>query len=236
MTASEVDVPGVQAPPGRLWIVRGAVPYLQAAVLGFLPCPDLVSRYRMRRAAHRLVTLRNWPDMEAKSDQVAQLALMRLLWLQRQTRRAVRGRHREAAVMLARASVETLFLGLYCLRVPSAVTQLHSGNLKALGDGFAYVEETSIVPAQVIRDCVARLGRHPQLRRHDARPRRTDPQRVLALAVAEIPADINELPTGAGDDTGNSLQAGVRQLPTTRAFAATRRHRSVSLLLRRHRR
>jgi len=55
-------------------------------------------------------------------------------------------------------------------------------------------------------------------------------------AVAEIPADINELPTGAGDDTGNSLQAGVRQLPTTRAFAATRRHRSVSLLLRRHRR
>jgi len=39
------------------------------------------------------------------------------------------------------------------------------------------------------------------------------------------PADINELPTGAGDGTGNSLQAGVRQLPTTRAFAATRRHR-----------
>jgi Raf kinase inhibitor-like YbhB/YbcL family protein len=28
--------------------------------------------------------------------------------------------------------------------------------------------------------------------------------------VAEIPAYTNELPTGAGDDTGNSLQAGVR--------------------------
>jgi hypothetical protein len=60
--------------------------------------------------------------------------------------------------MLARASVEALFLGLYCLRVPEAVAQLHADNIKALGDGLAYVEETGIVPAQVIRDCVARLG------------------------------------------------------------------------------
>ena len=48
--------------------------------------------------------------------------MLRLLWLQRQTRRAVRGRHREAAAMLARASVEMLFLGMYCLAVPEAVS------------------------------------------------------------------------------------------------------------------
>jgi len=96
--------------------------------------------------------------MEATSVEAAQLAMLRLLWLQRQTRRAVRGRHREAAAMLARASVEMLFLGSYCLRVPEAVSQLHAGNLKALGDGFAYIEETGIVPAQVVHDCVARLG------------------------------------------------------------------------------
>ena len=112
----------------------------------------------MRRSARQLVTLRIWPEMEATSAEAAQLAMLRLLWLQRQTRRAVRGRHREAAAMLARASVEMLFLGLYCLRVPEAVSQLHASNLKALGDGFAYIEETGIVPAQVVRDCIARLG------------------------------------------------------------------------------
>ena len=43
--------------------------------------------------------------------------------------------------MLARASVETLFLGVYCLRVPEAVAKLHAGNIKALGDAMAYLEE-----------------------------------------------------------------------------------------------
>jgi len=112
----------------------------------------------MRRMACGFVTLKSWPGMEASSAETAQLAMMRLLWLQRQTRRAVRGRHREAAAMIARASVETLFLGLYCLRVPEAVAQLHAGNLKALGDGLAYFEEVGIVPERVIRECVARLG------------------------------------------------------------------------------
>jgi hypothetical protein len=96
--------------------------------------------------------------MEASSAQAAQLVMLRLLWLQRQTRRAVRGRHKEAAAMLARASVEALFLGLYCLRVPGAIARLHADNLKAVGDGLAYMEETGLVPARVIRECVARLG------------------------------------------------------------------------------
>jgi hypothetical protein len=60
--------------------------------------------------------------------------------------------------MLARASVEGLLLGLYCLRVPEAIAMLHADNLKALGDGLAYLEEAEIAPAKVIRDCVARLG------------------------------------------------------------------------------
>ena len=158
MTTSDLDVQ-VEQRPGRFWIVRRAAPYLRAAVRGIMPCPDWVSRYRTRRAARRLVTLRTWQEMEATSAEAAQLAMLRLLWLQRQTRRAVRGRHREAAAMLARASVEMLFLGMYCLRVPEAVSQLNAGNLKALGDGFAYIEETGIVPEQVVRDCVARLGK-----------------------------------------------------------------------------
>ena len=83
----------------------------------------------MRREAYRLVTLRTWPGMAAKSGEAAQLAMLRLLWLQRQTHRAVRGRHKEASAMLARASVEGLLLGLYCLRVPGAIAKLNADNL-----------------------------------------------------------------------------------------------------------
>ncbi|MBV9450767.1 MAG: hypothetical protein JO345_33240 [Streptosporangiaceae bacterium] len=112
----------------------------------------------MRLAARRLVTLRSWAGMTSSSADAAQLAMFRLLWLQRETHRAVRGRHREAAAMLARASVEGLLLGIYCLRVPDAIAKLHADNLKALGDGLSYIEETDLAPAQVIRECVARLG------------------------------------------------------------------------------
>src|ERR1017187_9313584 len=157
MTATDIEVQERQPAPGRLWILKRVAPYIRIAVLGVLPCPDPVSRHRMRRTADRLVTLRTWPDMAATSEQTAQLAMLRLLWLQRQTRRAVRGRHKEAAVMLARASVETLLLGLYCLRVPKAVAQLQAGNIKALGDTLAYVEEAGIVPEEVIRECAAAL-------------------------------------------------------------------------------
>lgn len=79
--------------------------FLWGLVVSVLPCPDLASRYRMRREAYRLVTLRTWPGMTADSSEAAQLAMLRLLWLQRQTHRAVRGRHKEASAMLARASV-----------------------------------------------------------------------------------------------------------------------------------
>jgi hypothetical protein len=43
--------------------------------------------------------------------------------------------------MLVRSSVETLFLGLYCLREPGAVSKLHIGNRKALGDALAFVAQ-----------------------------------------------------------------------------------------------
>jgi hypothetical protein len=158
MTATDAETYGMQPRPGRLWVVRRAAPYVLPLVAGLLPRPDPLARLGMRRAAYALVTLRTWPDMAAASEQAAQLAMLRLLMLQRQTRRAVRGRHREASATLARASIETLFSGLYCLQVPGAIAELHAGNLKAVNDGLAYVEETGIVPAQVVRDCTAPLG------------------------------------------------------------------------------
>lgn len=151
------------SPPRRaaalLWLIRRLWPYARPLILGLLPCPDLLARHQTRRTARHLVTLRTWPGMDATSKQAAQLAMLRLLWLQRQTRRAVRGRHREAAIMLARSCVETLLLGLYCLHEPRAVSQLHSSNVKALIDALAYVEHLDIVPADVIRQSAERLGK-----------------------------------------------------------------------------
>ena len=150
--------PGDAPLSGPFWFTRRIWPYIRIAILGMLPCPDLAARHRMRRDARDLITLRTWPGMDATSAQAAQLAMLRLLWLQKQTRRAVRWRQREAAVMLARACVETMFLGLYCLREPAAVSQLQASNLKAAADAFAYFEDAGIVPAEVIRQCIARLG------------------------------------------------------------------------------
>lgn len=148
----------LEPPPGRFWLAVRAFHIAWPVVHGLLPRPDPLGRYRMRRAAKRLVPLKTWPGMNATSAQVAQLAMMRLLFLQRQTRRAVRGRHREASVMLARSSVETLILGLYCMREPRAAAKLNAGNVKAAADSLAYVGDTGFVPESVIRECVVRLG------------------------------------------------------------------------------
>ena len=112
----------------------------------------------MRRQAVSLIGLQAWPGMNASSEDVAQLAMLRLLHLQKQVHRLVLLRQREASVMMARSGVETLLLGLYCMRVPDAVARLHAGNVKALGDTLAYLEEVGIAPASVIRECAGALG------------------------------------------------------------------------------
>jgi hypothetical protein len=144
--------------PDRLWFARSVWPFARLAILGMLPCPDLPARLRMRRTAHSLVTLQDWPGKSATSQHAAQLAMLRLLWLQRQTRRAVRSRQREASVMLARASVETLLLGLFCLRDATAIVVLDAAALKGMGDALAFLEDTGVAPEAVIRECIARLG------------------------------------------------------------------------------
>jgi hypothetical protein len=55
--------------------------------------------------------------------------------------------------------IETLLLGLYCLREPKAIEQLNAASIRALGDAFAYFEDAGIVPAAVIRECAAKLGK-----------------------------------------------------------------------------
>jgi hypothetical protein len=140
----------------RLW--RRLLPLVSIAVVSLLPCPDLVSRFRVRRAAARLVSREPWPGEDAKGQDAAQLALFRLLWLQKQTRRAVRGRHQEAAVMLARSATETLILGTWCVRDPGAVTALDSAAAEAARNAVRYVERAFGMPEHVISECIKRLA------------------------------------------------------------------------------
>lgn len=159
MSMSAAAADSEAAPPaGRFWFLKSIWPMVRVAVAGFLPCPDLRARRRMRREAVSLVGLPVWPGMSATSEDVAQLAMLRLLDLQRRVHRLVLLRQREASVVMARSGVETLLLGLYCMRVPGAVARLHAGNVKALGDTLTYLEEAGIAPASVIRECVRVLG------------------------------------------------------------------------------
>src|SRR5260370_7974503 len=106
------NAPGTAEPGERFrpWRRLASLAWVIARTL--LPCPDLIRRCRVRSAARKLVTCSPWPGLAATGTDAAQLAILRVLWLQRQTRRAVRGRHREASVMLARAPVETCLLRL----------------------------------------------------------------------------------------------------------------------------
>jgi hypothetical protein len=112
----------------------------------------------MRSRARNLARVDKWPEENATSLDAAKLATCRLLWLQRQTRRAVRGRHRDAAVLLARSSVESCVLGFYCLHQADAPAQLNAANLKALRDMLRYLEDLGLVPGDVIDQCLRALG------------------------------------------------------------------------------
>ncbi len=152
------DAPGAAEPGERFrpWRRLASLAWMIARTL--LPCPDLIRRHRVRSAARKLVECSPWPGLDATGTDAAQLAILRVLWLQRQTRRAVRGRHREASVMLARSSVETCILGLYCLHEDGAVAHLQAANIKAMRDVVHYLNDTGLVPAEVIERCVAALG------------------------------------------------------------------------------
>ena len=108
--------------PSPIW--RRILSYVRIVVLAVLPVPDLATRIRVRRTARRLVACDPWPGMAATGEDAAELALQQVLWLQRQTRRAFRRRQPEAAVMLARVTIETTITGAYCLHHPDAVAQL----------------------------------------------------------------------------------------------------------------
>ena len=132
---------------------------------GVLPYPDLVRRARIRRRARDLAGRDLWPQDEAAVTGLdfARLALLRLLWLQRETRRAVRTRQREAAALLARTSMETCILGLWCLHNPDASSKLRTSAIKTAPAMLTFLSSTGLIPDTLIRQAVHALGEPEKL-------------------------------------------------------------------------
>jgi hypothetical protein len=86
----------------------------------------------MRRTARALVTCSPWPEEAASHSDIAQLALLRLLHLQREARRSARAGSVEGTMLLARAAIEACISGLYWLDQPDAGVRLTNASAKSM--------------------------------------------------------------------------------------------------------
>jgi hypothetical protein len=146
---------------------------------GVLPYPDLLRRARVRRRARDLAARDPWPQDEAAVTGLdyATLALLRLLSLQHETRRAVRTRQRVAAALLARTSMETCILGLWCLHNPDAASKLRTSEIKTAPAMLTFLSSTELIPDTLIRQALLALDAQPQARQR------------LGREVGAIPGD-----------------------------------------------
>lgn len=129
-----------------------------ALVRGLLPYPDPRRRRGVRRSARELVACEPWPGDAATGADVAQLALLRVLWLQRQIRRAARTRSHEAAVLLARSSLEATLLGIYCLGQDDVVGRLASANAKATIKMLGYLVDDGVLSKEVLEKTISAIA------------------------------------------------------------------------------
>lgn len=130
-----------------------------SVVRGLLPYPDPACRRRVRVAARGLVRCEPWPaDDATTSVDVAGLALLRVLWLQRVCRRSALLRNTEAVILAARSSVEACILGLYCLHHEDVVAGLRAANIKALNQILRYLVDDGFVTKDLLDQSLAHLG------------------------------------------------------------------------------
>jgi len=123
-----------------------------------LPYPDPLRRRRMRQAARGLITCTRWPGDNATPEDIAQLALLRLLWLQRQTRRAGRWRQVEATALLARACIETCLAGLYWLYGDSQAERMGGNNAKSFRRLMSYIADGDPISPALVNEVAATFG------------------------------------------------------------------------------
>jgi len=118
---------------------------------------DPLRRRRVRAAAKRLVPAKAWATKDATADEIARLALLRVLFLQRETHRAARHVEGEASAMLARASIETAITGLFCIYVSGAEKLFEGEMSKRTKRLFAGITEAAGI-AGMLDDALAHIG------------------------------------------------------------------------------
>lgn len=150
---------------------------------GTLRYNDLGRRRSFRRDARALIACDPWPGNDATSGQLAQLALSRALHLQKETRRAVR--HPEAVVLLARTTLETCFVGLYCLYADDPLTSMRGGNARALRRMLSHLGYEDIISEDVLKAIDADIGGDGNL--PDVRAM----AETIAKALGDAPAPLN---------------------------------------------
>jgi hypothetical protein len=123
-----------------------------------LPYPDPIRRRHVRRDPGRLTTCSPWPGEDATALDVAQLAVLRGLALQRDTRRAALLRQQDATALLARVAIENCIVGLYCLHADDPVTRLHQGNVRDVGNLLRFLLTANALPEKLLDATVAAFG------------------------------------------------------------------------------
>jgi hypothetical protein len=129
------------------FLLRSTLPYL-----------DPFRRRRVRKSARSLIVSARWLGDDATSLDIAELALLRLLWLQRETHRAARARLTEATALSARAAVETCIAGLYWIHRDESAARLRSSNAKSLQRLLAYIAAGDPIPQDFVDEVVAMIG------------------------------------------------------------------------------
>lgn len=126
-----------------------------------LPYFDPIKRQRLRRSAQALVTWDKWPGDDATALQVGQLALLRLLYLQSQTRVAARLRQSEATSLLARTSIDTCITAIWCLNEPDSVRRMRHQNAEMFGKMMSYMVGILVSPGLLTRLTAVIRGDEP---------------------------------------------------------------------------
>jgi len=130
---------------------------LQVVAKSLLPYPDPIHRRRLRREARALVSWTKWPGDDATTLEVAELALVRLLWLQREAHKAARSKQKEATALLARSAIDTCVTGTWCIYGADTVERLRDQNARALDRMMKYLVG-SIITRDFLDRAVAIIG------------------------------------------------------------------------------
>jgi hypothetical protein len=125
---------------------------------GLLPYPDHRRRRLIRKTARRLVVCEPWPGNDCTPLDVAELCILRALWLQRETHRTARSRHGEALALLTRTAVENCIVGLYCLHSDDPVDEFRAANAEAIHRMLGNIGFGEILTPEVLAAIDVEIG------------------------------------------------------------------------------